>query len=62
MAQHTVRSWREHTSELEQVKMGGFARWWQQYKHTCMDDETKRFGTMLLNWSGPTRAGIPHGG
>ena len=30
MAQHTVRSWRGHTSELEKVKMGGSALWWQQ--------------------------------
>ena len=59
MAQHTMRSWRGYTSEPEQVKMGGSARWWQQYEPVCTDDETSRLGTKRSEWHGQTRAGIP---
>ena len=60
MVQHTVRSWRGHTSEPEQVKMGGSARWWQQYEPMHTDDETSRLGMKRSEWHGQTRAGIPN--
>ena len=54
MAQHTVQSWRGHTSELGQVKMGGFALWWQQYEPMRTDDETLRLCTKRSEWRGQT--------
>ena len=52
MAQHTVWSWRGHTSEPEQVKMGGFTRWWQQYEPMRVDDETPTLGMKRSEWHG----------
>ena len=59
MAQHTVRSWRGHTSEPEQVKMGGSTQWWQQYEIVRTDNETLRLGTKRSEWHGQTQAGLP---
>jgi len=59
VAPHTVRSRRVRTSKPKQVKMGGSARWWQQYEPVRTDDETLRLGMKRSEWHGQTRAGLP---